>query len=122
MNIIGKIKHIGETVAVSDKFKKREIVLTIDEETKYPQHITFQVSQDKCDKLNGLQIGYELNVSFNLKGREWNGKYFNTLEMWSWAITDASVNNNSADDAAQLPTKPKAKAKIIIDEINDLPF
>jgi hypothetical protein len=120
MQIIGKIKHIGETVAVSDKFKKREIVITIDEETKYPQHITFQVSQDKCDKLNGLQIGYELNVSFNLKGREWNGKYFNTLEMWSWAITNASVNDNSAETAAQLPPKPKAK--IIIDEINDLPF
>jgi hypothetical protein len=118
MNIIGKIKHIGETVAVSDKFKKREIVLTIDEETKYPQHITFQVSQDKCDKLNGLQIGNELNVSFNLKGREWNGKYFNTLEMWSWAITNAAANNDYAEQSAKF--NPIAKVKI--DEINDLPF
>ena len=118
MNIKGKIKHIGETVAVSDKFKKREIVVTLDADTKYPQHVTFQVSQDKCESLNNFIVGYEVSVEFNLKGREWNGKYFNTLEAWKIVITDASANNDYAEQSA----KYNPVSKIKIDEINDLPF
>lgn len=118
MNIKGKIKQIGETVAVSDKFRKREIVVTIDADTKYPQHVTFQVSQDKCESLDNLKVGYEVVVEFNLKGREWNGKYFNTLEAWKVIISDASANHDYAEKSA----KYNPVAKIKIDEINDLPF
>jgi len=84
--IKGTIKMIGETNVINDKFRKRDFVLTsIDD--MYPQQISFQVMQDKCDDLNNFKEGMSIEVSFNLRGREWTSptgdvKYFNTLEAW----------------------------------------
>jgi hypothetical protein len=51
----------------------------------YPQDIMFQLTQDKCSLLDAFMEGQQVEVSFNLKGREWTSpqgevKYFNTLE------------------------------------------
>jgi hypothetical protein len=80
-----RIKTKGETVAVSEKFKKREFVATV--EGSYPQDIQFQLSQDKCSLLDNFQVGEEIEIEYNLRGREWTNpqgeaKYFNTLEVW----------------------------------------
>jgi hypothetical protein len=92
MEITGQIKEVFATQTISEKFKKREFVLTTDGSTPYPQHISFQVTKDNCDKLNSYSTGDEVSVHFNLKGREWSGpngvKYFNTLE--AWKITGVS--------------------------------
>lgn len=83
----GILKVKADTVAVSEKFQKREFVLTTDHTTPYPQHVSFQLTQDKCAILDSFNIGDELNVSYNLRGRQWDGptetKYFNTLEAWA---------------------------------------
>ncbi len=55
MDISGKIKVIGETQVISEKFKKRELVITT--EDKYPQHITLQLVQDKCNILDRFKVG-----------------------------------------------------------------
>ena len=80
METKGTIKAIFDTQVVSDKFKKREFVITT--EDKYPQDIMFQTTQDKCGLLNNFTEGQTVTVSFNLRGRESNGKYYNTLEAW----------------------------------------
>lgn len=86
MELKGNIKLIGETQAISDKFKKRDIVIT-EYHPEYPQHILFQVTQDKCDLLDKFKEGQEITAHFNLRGREWISpqgevKHFNTLEIW----------------------------------------
>ena len=53
----------------------------------YPQDILFQAVQDKCGMLDGIQPGEQVEVSFNLRGREWTSpqgevRYFNTLDAW----------------------------------------
>ena len=80
----GKIKVINETQVISEKFKKREFVVT-DTSSMYPQDVMFQSVQDKCDMLNGYSVEDQVEVSFNLRGREWTSpdgvvKYFNTLD------------------------------------------
>ena len=80
----GKIKVIKPT-EVSKSFSKREFV--IETSDQYPQLVTFQITQDKCALLDNIQIGSQVEVSFNLKGREWTSpagevKYFNTVEAW----------------------------------------
>lgn len=85
MQVIGKVKVIGTEVQVSASFKKRELVVTTDEQ--YPQHIQIEFHQDKCDLLNGLSIGQEVKVSINFRGREWvnpqgEAKYFNSIQGW----------------------------------------
>lgn len=81
----GRIRMIGADQQISASFKKREIVVTTEEQ--YPQHIIIDFTQDKTDLLNGFQIGELVKISINIRGREWinpqnEAKYFNTLQGW----------------------------------------
>ena len=84
--LTGAIKMIADTNQVSEKFSKRDFVVT-DNSSMYPQDIMFQITQDKCSVLDAYSVGDSVEVSFNIKGREWQSptgelKYFNTLEAW----------------------------------------
>ena len=113
--IKGEIKVIGEAVQVTEKFKKREFVL-IDDSSQYPQYINFQLVQDKCELIDGFQVGQCVEVNFNLRGREWtdkNGiiKYFNTLDVWRIFYEESSAEpppipgflESDEDDGETLP-------------------
>ena len=96
---------VGNTVQVSEKFSKREFVVT-DASGMYPQDIMFQATQDKCALLDGYQVGEQVEVSFNLRGREWTSpagevKYFNTLE--AWRIERASQGANAGQMGGMAP-------------------
>lgn len=87
MELTGRIKKIMEVQNVNDKFKKREFVVIIDENTQYPQQVLFQTTQEKCSLLDNLKPNDEVKVHFNIRGREWTAndgqvKYFVTLEAW----------------------------------------
>jgi len=83
----GVVYSVGATQNVSEKFSKREIII-VDESGKYPQHIAIQFTQDKCNDLNGIAPGQEVEVSYNLTGKLWLDpktgieKCFNTLNGW----------------------------------------
>ena len=82
----GTVVVVKDTVQVSDKFSKREFVVN-DNSGMYPQDILFQSTQDKCSMLDVVKVGDTVEVSFNLRGREWTNpqgevRYFNTLEAW----------------------------------------
>jgi len=84
----GTVIAIEPEQTISDKFRKREFVIEVREpaDTKYPDLIKFQATQDKCDLLNPVGIGQQITVSFNLRGRKYekDGKvsYFTNLEAW----------------------------------------
>lgn len=84
--LTGLLKVKYDTVVVSEKFKKRDFVLTTEAATPYPQHVLLQLSQDKVLLIDNCNEGDELTVELSIRGREWNGpqgiKYFNTLEAW----------------------------------------
>tara|TARA_R110000824_G_scaffold187984_1_gene369279 strand:+ start:1889 stop:2164 length:276 start_codon:yes stop_codon:yes gene_type:complete len=86
MEVIGKIKVIGEVQEFgSQAFKKRELVLVT--EDQYPQMIMIEFNQDKTDMLNSFEVGTDVKVSINLRGREWinpqgEAKYFNSVQGW----------------------------------------
>ena len=86
MEITGKIKQIDETKEYgSNGFKKREMVLTTEEQ--YPQHILIEFVQDKCGLLSLYSVGQRIKVGINLRGREWQNpqgeiKYFNSIQGW----------------------------------------
>ena len=86
MKVNGKVHFIGQTKVISDKYQNRDLVLMTDD--KYPQTIPFQLSQDKVSLADNLKVGDMIEVSINLRGREWKSptgevKYFATLEIWS---------------------------------------
>jgi len=87
MEITGKIKFIDTTKEVgSNNFKKRDVVVTTDEQ--YPQHILIQFVKDKCELLDKFAVGQDVTIGINLRGNEWinpNSEtvYFNTIQGWN---------------------------------------
>jgi len=112
----GNIKVIKATQNVNEKFRKREFVVT-DNSSQYPQDIQFQLTQDRCDQLDAYKPGDSVEVSFNIRGREWTSpkdgevKYFNSLEVFriagqtnsSDAVSAPAVEFNTSDEADDLP-------------------
>lgn len=104
----GVIKVIRPTQQVSDKFSKREFVVTDSSDDKYPQDIMFELTQDKTSLLDSVMEGQEIEVSFNLRGREWKSpqgdvKYFNTLNAFKLDTIGAApvaiaIASNSDDE------------------------
>lgn len=109
--LAGIVKVVNPTVQISEKFSKREFVLS-DTSGMYPQDILFQLSQDKCSLLDGVNINDQIEVSFNLRGREWTNpqgevKYFNSLDAWRIDKVGASTqapNNNAAASMSPTPS------------------
>ena len=70
MEVSGKIKWLDETKTYGNNgFRKREVVITTEEQ--YPQHILVEFIQDKCDLLNAFEMGQNVKIGINLRGREW---------------------------------------------------
>ncbi len=102
----GTVVNVTPLQQISDKFRKQDFTIkTFDE--KYPQFLTFQVVNDKCDLVANMNTGDVVEVSYNLRGREWTSpegttKYFNTVEAWSIQLssepTPTQATNENADD------------------------
>ena len=95
MELNVKIHSISETQNVSDTFSKREFIVETQED--YKQYLQLQVTKDKCDVLNNYNVGQEVKVSLNIKGRLWTNKEgkevaFNTLECWKIERLTEAVN------------------------------
>lgn len=85
MELTGTIKKIEEAKTFGSGFRKRELVLTTDEQ--YPQFLLVEFTQDKCDLLNNYKEGEQVKIGINLRGREWvspagETKYFNSIQGW----------------------------------------
>jgi hypothetical protein len=105
MQVKGKIVAIMPTQVVSEKFSKREFV--VETPDQYPQQILFQLTQDKCTLLDTLQVGQEVDVHLNIRGRSWQNpqgetKYFNTLEAWKIDVLGATAQPHIADDLDEM--------------------
>lgn len=114
MKIKGKIIKIGKSEQVSDNFKKRLLVVETDE--KYPQQIPLEFVQDKTCELDGFHKGDIVEVAFNLRGREWNGKYFVNLNGWKiQRLRDHTQSQTPAEPPTAEDKAPETNA-------DDLPF
>jgi len=101
----GTIHHLGDAKQVSEKMNIREFVLSIGD--KYPQLVQFQAVNERVKFLETAKVGQECEVKFDLRGREYNSKYYVSLNAWDIRIATP----------AAAPSKP------ITDEIDDdLPF
>jgi hypothetical protein len=119
MDVTGILKVKSDTQQVSEKFKKRDFVIT-DNSSQYPQHISFQLVQDKCAIIDQYKVGDEIKVHFNLRGREWTSpqgelRYFNSLEAWR---IEGGASASSGNKAEAITESSFTAAS----ESDDLPF
>ena len=116
MEISGKLHVINEAQQVTERFRKREFVLELSENSRYPQFVQFQLTGDRCERIDDFAVGDEVQVEFSLRGREWKSpkgevKYFNSLDVWN--IERASGATSRSDD----PPLPQGPPPGMDDEI-----
>ena len=125
MEVNGKIKVINAEQQVSPTFRKRELVVVTEEQ--YPQFISINFVQDKCDLLNNYRVGDAVKVSINLRGREWTNpqgetKYFNDIQ--GWRIEKVQTEAPAAPGMAPMPPAEAfaPATNFNEEEHDDLPF
>ncbi|MDG2342476.1 MAG: DUF3127 domain-containing protein [Cytophagales bacterium] len=115
MNIKGKLVEKFETVQITETFKKREFIIQENKNPEYPEYIKVELIQDKVSLLDSLNIGDEINVLINIKGRKWedkdgNMKYFNSIQGWK-------IESENQNTTQEIPSE-----NINQENEEDLPF
>jgi len=124
MQIEARIQKIMEEQVISDRFRKREFVVQTKEQ--YPQTLCFEFTQDKTGVLNNFREGQEVNVEFNIRGREWTPpqggatRYYTTLQAWRMNAIDAQSAPPADLPPAGEPFTPSGVDSNVLDD--DLPF
>ncbi|MGH0036575.1 MAG: DUF3127 domain-containing protein [Myxococcota bacterium] len=80
-----------------NKFKKRAFVVEMADNPRYPQYVEFELTGDRCPILDDFRVGDEVQIDFQLRGREWTSpkgdvKYFNSLSVWTIEKAGASAD------------------------------
>jgi hypothetical protein len=137
METTGKLHTIFDTKQVSERFTKREFVVELVDNPKYPQVVQFQLTGDRCSQLDGMRVGDEVRIEFSLRGREWRSpsgdlKYFNSLDVWKIepARANASRGGGRRDsggdrgDPRDLEMPPRIDEAQFgrVDNNDDIPF
>jgi ribosomal protein L3 len=137
-DVTGRLHEIFDEQQVSEKFRKREFVLEV-QDGQYPEHIKFQMVQDKTSLIDPFKMGDEVKVTFNLRGRGFNKNgqmlYFTNLEAWKIEpAAGGNAGNSYGAGQQQAAPRPAAQnqnptlraqpsaAPIASDDDNDLPF
>lgn len=115
MELIGRIKLIRDEQQFPSGFTKREFVITTEEQ--YPNDIQFELLKEKGSLITAYKQGDRVKVLFDIRGREWQGKYFNSLVAWKLETADASAGGNTPP-----PPPPPVEAYNGPAEDDDLPF
>lgn len=105
--LTGKLIVKEDTVKISDKFQKREFVIDVPNERnpEWNDLVKFQAIQDKVDMIEPYNVGDEIKVSFNIRGKKWerDGRvnYFTNLD--AWRIERAGDGGSNVPSGAPMP-------------------
>lgn len=108
----GRIHKVFEAKQITERFRKREFVIALADNSRYPQLVMFQLTGDRCESLDGFEEGDEVKVEFSLRGREWESpqqemRYFNSLEVWAIERVGAGAPASGPfDEEPPLPDGP----------------
>ena len=124
---IGKLHTIFETKQVSERFTKREFVIELADNPKYPQTVLFQLTGDRCTQLDQFRVGDQVRIDFSLRGREWKSpsgeiKYFNSLDVWKVEPVRAGRRPSDGDPRdLEMPPRDEPRFEASRD-VDDIPF
>lgn len=104
----------------------RSITYVLETQEQYPKKLAFDVTNDKIDQLN-IQVGEFITVQFDINAREYNGRWFNSVNAWNvirqtqQATTQGggfSGNVQSGAQAAQQAMASSANANGVANPMN----
>jgi single-strand DNA-binding protein len=124
--IDGIVEKIYDTEQKTDTFQTREFVIRTEEQ--YTQFVKFQMTQDKCAMMNNFKEGDRIKVYFDLRGRQWQDKYFTNLNAWKVEALGAEKSDPAMSGFPAAPSgfsdfsssaQPSTEE---LPEMDDLPF
>ncbi len=119
--VIGKLHRIFPSEQKTASFQAREFVLEI-ASGQYSEFVKFQAVQERCQLLDAFQEGDVVKVSFDLRGREWNGKFFTNLNAWRIEKADGNTYSPAAETSKPADPFPDYTAAPPPPSTDDLPF
>ncbi len=120
LQVKGKIEQILKPESgvsrAGKEWQKQEFVIETDEQ--FPRKVCFTLFNDKTSLIKGISAGEEVEVSFNLESREYNGKWFHNINAWKIEKPAAANIPESPPEfrMEDIPPEPDE------DQANDLPF
>lgn len=120
--ITGRIKVILDLQTFDSGFSKREFVITTQEQ--YPQDVKLELIRDRTSLIEQFNVGDTVTTSFNVRGNEYNGRYYVNLQ--AWRVSAAAPGAEGGDGAPPPPVPmdtmmPDASTATASAE-DDLPF
>ena len=116
LSIKGKISrklNIESGTSKAGKERKKQTFL-LETGAQYNPEICFQLfGEEKIEMLNHHNEGDEVEVSFNLSSKEYNGRYFHNIDAWRIE----NINNNLPNEMENTPEFDAPTT-----EEDDLPF
>jgi len=110
--LTGKVKLIQAEQTFASGFTKREMVVTVEDGT-YPQDINIEFVKEKAGLLDSLKPGQQVTVTFDIKGREYKGRYFNNLQGWKVQVTASDADKPNFESHIDSGPAP---------DFDDIPF
>lgn len=102
-----------------NSWSKQDFV--IETEEQFPKKVCFTLFGDKVSLLNGLSAGDQIDVSFNLESREFNGKWYSNINAWKINPVIPQGNQTPAYSVDDIPPPPEEPGEME-PPYNDLPF
>ena len=116
----GTIKKIFDQQDFPSGFYKQEFVVTTDD--RFPQDIKLDCLKEKVELLKDLKEGTPVKVSFDIRGREWNDRYFVDLSAWKIEPAEAGGSGSPGPAANEQVVPAEDPAQYGIDDDEDIPF
>ena len=93
LQVTGKLIVLNDTQTFPSGFSKREFI--IETPGDYPQQIKLEAVKDRCSAFDSIPLGSVLAVDFNLRGNEYQGKYYVNLQSWKVEVTERGDGNTA---------------------------
>lgn len=114
------VVKIMDTETFPSGFSKRNIVVKTEE--RYPQDILVEFLKDNAKMVEPLKEGTRIKLSFDLRGREYNGRYFVSVAGWKVVNLDAVEAAGQEAAAASEPISSVLPPEVDIEDDENLPF
>ena len=109
---------VQQGMSARGQWAKQEFVLEFPDGNFTSQACFTAFGQDKVAELDKYQVGDRIKVSFNLRSREYNGRWYNDLQIWRIA----PVGADAAAPAPQAPSYgPVPATDIPAPTLDDMP-
>ena len=101
----GTVQLVKDTQTFPSGFQKRELVIQ-NEEDRFPSPIMLSFTKERISLLDGLAAGERVKVSFDIRGREYNGRHFVDLNGFRLERLDLAGSEAPPEDMPPAADEP----------------